>query len=109
MISSYFEEKGLPEQDDTLGEGRRSESMMNNEVNTSDLSQSYESEASRKTSFSFFTRLGAAAEPHLLRAPLCGHHQDGGEGRAGPGRGAAPEDVHRQDPDHAALDLLATG
>ena len=53
--------------------------------------------------------LGAAAEPHLLRAPLCGHHQDGGEGRAGPGRDAAPEDVHRQDPDHAALDLLATG
>ena len=30
--------------------------MMPNEVNTSDLSQSDESEASRKNSFSFFTR-----------------------------------------------------
>ena len=48
----------LPEQADTLGEGRRPgpSPMMPNEVNTSDLSQSDESEASRKNSFSFFTR-----------------------------------------------------
>ena len=54
----------LPEQADTLGEGRRPgpSPMMPNEVNTSDLSQSDESEASRKTSFSytrFFIRRGS--------------------------------------------------